>query len=96
MLWVTKCSPYCLSGPQVGLSDETKDLFYDQLLAVTIKIPPSEFLFPCGDWNGHLGGTGNGYQEVHGGFGLGRLELDTEGERVLEYALAFDHIIGNT
>ena len=35
--------------PQSGLSDEVKDLFFDQLRAVTSRIPASEFLIPCGD-----------------------------------------------
>ena len=42
---------------------------YDQLRAVTAMIPASEFLIPCGDWNGHVGSTGSGYKEVHGGYG---------------------------
>ena len=42
-------------APQCGLSDSVKDLFYDQLRAVTAMIPASEFLIPCGDWNGHVG-----------------------------------------
>ena len=36
-------------APQSGLSDEVKDLFFDQLRAVTARIPASEFLIPCGD-----------------------------------------------
>ena len=73
--------------------DEVKDLFFDQLRAVTARIPASEFLIPYGDWNGH---AGTGYREVHGGMGYGRLEPDVEGERTLEYALAFDLLLGYT
>ena len=51
-------------APQSGLSDEVKDLFFDQLRAVTARIPASEFLIPCGDWNGHVGHAGTGYREV--------------------------------
>ena len=51
-------------APQIGLSDEVKDLFFDQLHAVTARIPASEFLIPCGDWNGHVGRAGTGYREV--------------------------------
>ena len=53
-------------------------------------------LIPCGDWNGHVGHAGTGYREVHGGIGYGRLEPDVDGERILEYALAFDLLLGNT
>ena len=83
-------------APQSGLSDEVKDLFFDRLRAVTARIPASEFLIPCGDWNGHVGHAGTGYREVHGGMGYGRPEPDVEGERILEYALAFDLLLGNT
>ena len=70
----------CVSvhAPQCGLSDADKDLFYDQLRAVTAKIPASELLTPCGDWNGHVGSTGTGFREVHRGFGYGRSDPDTQ------------------
>ena len=83
-------------APQCGLGDSVKDLFYDQLRAVTAMIPASEFLIPCGDWNGHVGSTGSGYKEVHGGYGYGKPDPDSEGERILEYALAYDLFLGNT
>ena len=90
---VTLLSVY---APQSGLSDVDKDLFFDQLRAVTARIPRSELLIPCGDWNGHVGSAGTEYREVHGGMGYGRSEPDVEGERILEYALAFDLLLGNT
>ena len=82
--------------PQSGLSDEVKDLFFDQLRAVTVRIPASEFLIPCGDWNGHVGCACTGYREVHVGMGYARSEPDVEGERILEYTLVFDLLLGNT
>ena len=90
---VTLLSVY---APQSGLSDMDKDLFFDQLRAVTARIPNSEFLILCGDWNGQAGRAGTEYREVHGGMGSGRSEPDVEGERILEYALAFDLLLGNT
>ena len=42
-------------APQIGLNDEVKDLFFDQLRAVIARILASEFLIPCGDCNGHVG-----------------------------------------
>ena len=80
-------------APQSGLS---KDLFFNQLCAVAARIPGSEFLIPCGDWNSHVGYTGTGYREVHGGMGYGRPESDVESGRTLEYALAFSLLLGNT
>ena len=57
-------------APQSGLSDEVKNRFFDQLRAVTARIPASEYLIPCGDWNGHVGRAGTGYREVHGEWGM--------------------------
>ena len=83
-------SSVCVYVPQCGLSDSVKDIFYDQLRSVTAMIPASEFLIPCGDWNGHVGSTGSGYKEVHGGYGYGKPHPDSEGERILEYAQTYD------
>ena len=83
-------------APQSCLSDEVKDLFFDQLRAVTARIPASEFLIPCGDWNGNVVHAGTGHREVHDGMGYGRPEPDVVGERILEYALAFELLLGNT
>ena len=77
-------------------SGEVKGLFFDQLGAVTARIPGFEFLIPWGDWNGHVGHAGTGYREMHGGMGYSRPEPDVEGDRTLEYTLAFNLILGNT
>ena len=63
---------------------------------MTAMIPASEFLISCGDWNGPVGSTGSGYKEVHGGYGYGKPDHDSEGERILEYAPAYDLLLGNT
>ena len=55
-------------APQSGLSDEVKDLFFDQLDAMTARIPGSEFLILCKNWNNHVGHAGTGYREGHGGW----------------------------
>ncbi|XP_014675122.1 PREDICTED: craniofacial development protein 2-like [Priapulus caudatus] len=80
-------------APQVGLSDVVKDQFYDQLRATAAKVPASELLVPCGDWNGHVGRDGTCFREVHGGYGLG--VRNVEGDRILEFAVANDVVMGN-
>ena len=81
-------------APQAGLEDNIKDKFYDELREAVTKLGKSEIVFPCGDWNGHIGRSAMGYEGVHGGFGYG--ERNTEGERLLEYADATDSIICNS
>ena len=36
------------------------------------------------------------YRRYHGGYGYGKPDPDSEGERILEYALAYDLFLGNT
>ena len=68
-------------APQTGLEESTKDAFYDRLQTVISELPDKEIITPCGDWNGHVG------REAAGG---------ADGDRVLEFAVANDFIIGNT
>ena len=85
---------FSVYAPQKGRTDAEKDQFYDQLISVLAKIPPSEVLIPSGDWNGHVRSTADGYEGVHGGFGHGK--HNGEGEKILEFVLAQNLIIGNT
>ena len=57
-------------------------------------LPDKEIFIPCGDWNGHVGREAAGYEGVHGGSGYG--ERNADGDRVLEFAVANDFVIGNT
>ena len=63
----------CLSVyvcPKSGLSDEVMGLFFDQMRAVTARIPGSEFLIPCRDRDGHVGRAVTVYMKMHGGWGM--------------------------
>ena len=47
-----------------------------------------------GDLNGHVSREGNGYREVHGGYGFGK--INNEGKSILDFAMAYGLIIINT
>ena len=81
-------------APQAGLQEAEKDRYYDQLQSVMARIPASEVLIPLGDWNGHVGADSNGFEEVHHGKGFGVRNVEVE--RLLEFALANDLVVGNT
>ena len=81
-------------APQAGLQEAEKDRFYDQLQSVMARIPASEVLIPLGYWNGHVGADSNRFEEVHHGKGFG--VRNVEGERLLEFALANDLVVGYT
>ena len=81
-------------APQSGLAESEKEKFYDLVQEVVSGLPESEMLFPCGDWNGHIGNSANGFEGAHGGFGYGDRNVD--GERLLEFAVANNLAIGNS
>ncbi|XP_065315777.1 uncharacterized protein LOC135924611 [Gordionus sp. m RMFG-2023] len=70
--------------PQVGRSEEEKDVFWDSLLGVTSRLANEEGIILAGDLNGHVGASSEGYERVHGGFSYGMRNL--EGERILEFS----------
>ena len=57
--------------PQVGLSESTKNHFWEDLDSLVSTVPISEKLLIGGDLNGHVGATNVGFERVHGGFGYG-------------------------
>ena len=84
----------CVYAPQANHSEFEKDRFYQMLQCAVSKIPASEQLIVCGDWNGHIGSQSTGFEEVHGGQAIGK--RNTEGERILEFAFANELVVGNT
>ena len=48
-----------------------------------------------GGCNGHGGRTGSGYKDVHCDYGYDKPVPDIEGERILEYALAYNLLLCN-
>ncbi|KAG5584098.1 hypothetical protein H5410_044532 [Solanum commersonii] len=81
-------------APQVGLDEETKKLFYEDLNEVVRGIPNTEKIVFGGDFNGHIGATSNGFDDVHGGFGFG--ERNGGGTSLLDFAKAFELVIANS
>ncbi|XP_065318928.1 craniofacial development protein 2-like [Gordionus sp. m RMFG-2023] len=80
--------------PQVGRSEEEKDIFWDSLLGVTSRLANEEGIILANDLNGHVGASSEGYEGVHGGFSYGMRNL--EGERILDFSDAMDMIVCNT
>ena len=84
----------CVYAPQVGLSDDTKKVFWEELEEVLQGIPRHEKLFLGGDFNGHIGEKADGYVRTHGGFGFG--ERNSRGVALLDFAVAFDLTVVNS
>ena len=61
----------CVYAPQVGREFEEKEEFYITMGKVIAAVDACEHLVVCGDLNGHVGTTTDGFEGVHGGCGFG-------------------------
>ncbi|XP_075086307.1 uncharacterized protein LOC142169015 [Nicotiana tabacum] len=57
-------------------------------------IPYTKKLFIRGDFNGHIGATSGGYDDVNDGFGFG--DRNRGGTSLLDFARAFDLVMANS
>ena len=58
------------------------------------KVPRGEKIIIRGDLNGHMGGEGNKYRDVHGDYWFG--ERNNEGKAILDFVTAYVLILANT
>ncbi|XP_016540999.2 craniofacial development protein 2-like [Capsicum annuum] len=84
---------YSVYAPQVGLSEEEKIRFWEDLDEVVRGMPSSEKIVIAGDFNGHIGTLQGGFSNVHGGFGFG--ERNEEGAALLDFARSFGLVVVN-
>ncbi|XP_047260575.1 craniofacial development protein 2-like [Capsicum annuum] len=82
------CSVY---APQVGLEEEVKEKFWEDLDEVVRSMPSSEKIIIAGDFNGHIGVLSGGYDDVYGGFGSG--DRNGKGASLLDFARAFGLVV---
>ncbi|VFQ93629.1 unnamed protein product [Cuscuta campestris] len=81
-------------APHVGLEDEVKREFLDALDGVVVGFPLTEKVVIGGDFNGHIGESADGFEDVHGGFGFG--SRNPTGVSLLEFARASDMVVANS
>ena len=81
-------------APQVELGEEIKRLFWEDLDEVVQSILQTEGLLIGGDFNGHIGSTGEGYEMVHGGLGYG--VRNSGGMPILDFTVAYEPSIVNS
>nr|XP_009626928.1 craniofacial development protein 2-like [Nicotiana tomentosiformis] len=79
---------------EAGLDEEVKSHFWEDLDEIVRGIPHTDKLFIGGDFNGHIGATSGGYDNVHSGFGFG--DKIGGGTSMLDFARAFDLVIANS
>jgi len=79
---------------QIGLDENIKRFFWKDLDKVIQSIPQTEKLLIGGDFNGHIGRRGDGYETIHGGFGY--RERNSGGVSILDFAVAYELLIINS
>ena len=57
-------------------------------------IPAEEKIFIRGDFNGHVGNSRSGFENVHGRYGFG--VRNDAGNSILDFAISYDMILANT
>ena len=80
--------------PQANLSESAKEQFYHVLQSTIARVSSSEQLIISGDWNGYIGSNSTAFEDVHGGQALGK--RNHKGERLLEFAVANELVVGNS
>ncbi|VFQ71221.1 unnamed protein product [Cuscuta campestris] len=82
-------------APHVGLADEVKREFWDALDGVVVGFPLTEKVIIGGDFfNGHIGDSVEGFEDVHGDFGFG--SRNPVGISLFEFARASDVVVANS
>lgn len=61
---------------------------------MVISVPNNKKLFLRGDFNGHIGSSLKGYDDVHEGFGFG--ERNERRASLLDFSWAFRLMIANS
>ena len=84
----------CAYAPQCGRSMSEKEKFYKEMARRCEVENANEVLICLGDFNGHIGKEVDGFEGVHGGFGIGKRNL--EGRLLLEFCVEKDLRVGNS
>ena len=81
-------------APKVGKSDSKKDQFYNDTASKWDLQNLGEVVLSMGDFNGHVGRRIDGFEGVHGGYGIG--EGNVEGRRLLKFCDEKKLCVANT
>ncbi|XP_070036877.1 uncharacterized protein [Nicotiana tomentosiformis] len=81
-------------APQASLGEEVKRHFWENLDEFVRGIPHFDKLYIGGDFNGHIGASIGGYNEVHGGFSFG--DRNEGGTSLLDFAIALNFVKANS
>ncbi|XP_047256103.1 craniofacial development protein 2-like [Capsicum annuum] len=81
-------------APHVGLDDEEKKKFWEDLDEMVRSVPSNEKLFIGRDFNGHIGSSLKGYDDMHERHRFG--VRNVEGVTFLDFGRAFGLVVVNS
>ena len=81
-------------APQIGCEQAEKDAFWHDFHTPLKDGPKDEFIFVGGNLNGHVGQSGEDYEDCHGGKGFGT--RNPPGEEILALCKPYELIVLNT
>ncbi|XP_047270370.1 craniofacial development protein 2-like [Capsicum annuum] len=85
---------FSMYAPHISLDDEEKKKFWEDLDEMVRSVPSNEKFFIEGDFNGHIGSSSKGYDDVHGGHGFD--VRNVEGATFLDFSRAFRLVLVNS
>ena len=84
----------CAYAPQCGRSMSEKEKFYEEMARGCEVENANEVLICLRGFNGHIGKEVDGFEGAHGGFGIGKRNL--ERRLLLEFCVEKDLCVGNS
>ena len=84
----------CAYAPQSGKPDSDKELFYEEMAREWSMANANEMVLGLGDFNGHVGKCSEGFEGIHGGYGIGKRNV--EGRMLLDFCVQKELCVANT
>jgi len=83
----------CAYALQVGLTDDIKKVFWEELEEIVQSVTQNEKLFLRRDFHDHIGENIDGYDTTSGGFGFEKRNIG--GVAILDFTVTFNLTIVN-
>ena len=84
----------CAYAPQSGKPDSEKELFYEEMAREWSMANANEMVLGLGDFNGHVGKCAEGFEGIHGGYGIGKRNV--EGSMLIDFCVQKELCVANT
>ena len=84
----------CAYAPQSGKPDAEKERFYKEMTREWSVANENELVLGLGDFNGHVGKCAEGFEGIHGGYGIGK--RNAEGRMLLDFFDQKELCVANT